>query len=95
MVVIGRQYLPVVAAVAVVGDHLLRLLSSDGTAGDVDFSTEHRTGVLCFRPIPAYADAAMSCVTAHFARRLRGADHSSHRPSPGLTSSPVTSATSA
>lgn len=39
-------YLPVVAGVAVVGDHVLRLLFSDGTAGDIDFSAEHWTGVL-------------------------------------------------
>ncbi len=39
-------YLPVVVGVAVVGDHVLRLLFSDGTAGNVDFSAEHWTGVL-------------------------------------------------
>lgn len=42
----SERYLPVVMGVAVVGDHLLRLLFSDGTAGDVDFSGEHWTGVL-------------------------------------------------
>lgn len=36
-----EDYLPVV-----VGDHVLRLLFSDGTVGDVDFSPEHWTGVL-------------------------------------------------
>lgn len=29
-----------------VGDHVLRLLFSDGTVGDVDFSAEQWTGVL-------------------------------------------------
>ena len=43
------NYLPVVAGVAVVGDHVLRLLFTDGTAGDVDFSAEHWTGVI--RPL--------------------------------------------
>ena len=40
------NYLPVVAGVAVVRDHVLRLLFTDGTAGDVDFSAEQWTGVL-------------------------------------------------
>jgi Protein of unknown function (DUF2442) len=42
----SEDYLPVVTGVAVVGDHVLRLLFSDGTAGDVDFSSERWTGVL-------------------------------------------------
>ena len=42
----SEDYLPVVVGVAVVGDHVLRLLFSDGTVGDVDFSGEHWTGVL-------------------------------------------------
>jgi len=46
MVTMSEKYLPVVAGVAVVGDHVLRLLFSDGTAGDVDFSAERWTGVL-------------------------------------------------
>ena len=46
MVIMSDRYLPVVAGVAVVGDHVLRLLFSDGTAGDVDFSAERWTGVL-------------------------------------------------
>jgi len=46
MVIVNEKYLPVVAGVAVVGDHVLRLLFSDGTAGDVDFSAERWTGVL-------------------------------------------------
>ena len=39
-------YLPVVTGVAVVGDRVLRLLCSDGRAGDVDLSAERWTGVL-------------------------------------------------
>jgi hypothetical protein len=35
---VSESYLPVVVGVAVVGDHVLRLLFSDGTVGDVDFS---------------------------------------------------------
>ena len=42
----SESYLPVVTGVAVVGDHVLRLLFSDGTAGDVDFSAQRWTGVL-------------------------------------------------
>jgi hypothetical protein len=42
----SETYLPVVVGVAVVGDRVLRLLFSDGTAGDVDFSDEQWTGVL-------------------------------------------------
>ena len=38
MKIVDENYLPVVAGVAVVGDRVLRLLFSDGTAGDVDFS---------------------------------------------------------
>jgi hypothetical protein len=40
------RYLPVVVGAAVVGDHVLRLLFSDGTAGDINFSAERCTGVL-------------------------------------------------
>jgi hypothetical protein len=47
-------YLPVVTGVAVVGDRVLRLLFSDGMAGDVDFSAEHWTGVLAPLNDPAY-----------------------------------------
>lgn len=43
---VSEKYLPVVAGVAVIGDHVLRLLFNDGTAGDVDFSEERWTGVL-------------------------------------------------
>ena len=43
---VSENYLPVVVGVAVVGDHVLRLLFSDGTVGDVDFSAERWTGVL-------------------------------------------------
>lgn len=54
MVTMSEKYLPVVAGVAVVGTHVLRLLFSDGTAGDVDFSAEHWTGVLERLNDPAY-----------------------------------------
>jgi hypothetical protein len=37
-----ENYLPVVVGAAVVGDWVLRLLFSDGTVGDVDFSSERR-----------------------------------------------------
>jgi hypothetical protein len=37
---VSENYLPVVVGVAVVGDHVLRLLFSDGTVGDADFSAE-------------------------------------------------------
>ena len=43
-----------VVGVAVVGDHVLRLLFSDGTAGDVDFSAERWTGVLAPLNDPGY-----------------------------------------
>lgn len=42
----SENYLPVVVGAVVVGDHVLRLLFSDGTVGDVDFSAEQWTGVL-------------------------------------------------
>jgi uncharacterized protein DUF2442 len=42
----SETYLPAVVGVAVVGDHVLRLLFSDGMAGDVDFLAEQWTGVL-------------------------------------------------
>lgn len=54
MVTMSEEYLPVVAGVAVVADHVLRLLFSDGTAGDVDFSAERWTGVLEPLNDPAY-----------------------------------------
>jgi len=43
---VSENYLPVVTGVAVVGDHVLRLLFSDGTAGDVAFSAQRWTGVV-------------------------------------------------
>jgi hypothetical protein len=43
---VSESYLSVVTGVAVVGDHVLRLLFSDGTVGDVDFSAQRWTGVL-------------------------------------------------
>ena len=42
----SENYLPVVVGAAVVGDHVLRLLFSDGMVGDIDFSGERWTGVL-------------------------------------------------
>jgi hypothetical protein len=50
----SENYLPVVVGAAVVGDHVLRLLFSDGTVGDVDFSAERWTGVLESLNDPAY-----------------------------------------
>src|SRR5258708_28094222 len=46
MASVSDEYHPVVVGAAVVGDHVLRLLFSDGTVGDVDFSTQRWTGVL-------------------------------------------------
>src|SRR5215472_16782509 len=46
MASVSENYQPVVSGVAVVGDHVLRILFSDGLVGDVDFSAEHWTGVL-------------------------------------------------
>lgn len=40
------NYLPVVVGVAVLGEHVLRLLFDDGAVGDVAFSAERLTGVL-------------------------------------------------
>jgi Protein of unknown function (DUF2442) len=54
MVTVSENYLPVVVGVAVVGDHVLRLLFSDGTVGDADFSAERWTGVLEPLNDPAY-----------------------------------------
>src|SRR5581483_9375983 len=54
MEIVDENYLPVVVGVAVVGDRVLRLLFSDGTAGDVDFSAERWTGVLSPLNDPAY-----------------------------------------
>jgi hypothetical protein len=54
MKVVDENYLPVVVGVAVVGDRVLRLLFSDGTAGDADFSAERWTGVLSPLNDPAY-----------------------------------------
>ena len=42
------------AIVTVIGDRVLRLLFSDGTAGDVDFSAQRWTGVLAPLNDPAY-----------------------------------------
>jgi hypothetical protein len=54
MKIVDKNYLPVVVGAAVVGDRVLRLLFSDGTAGDVDFSTERWEGVLSPLNDPAY-----------------------------------------
>jgi hypothetical protein len=43
---VSETYLPVVTGVAVIGDHVLRLLFSDGTVGDVNLSARRWTGVL-------------------------------------------------
>jgi hypothetical protein len=43
------SYLPAVVGVAVIGDHRLRLLFDDGTAGDVDLSSMEWKGV--FEPL--------------------------------------------
>jgi hypothetical protein len=52
--IVDEKYLPVVVGVAVVGDRVLRLLFSDGTAGDVDFSGQRWTGVLSPLNDPVY-----------------------------------------
>lgn len=49
-----ENYLSVVVGAVVVGDRVLRLLFSDGTAGDVNFSSERWTGVLEPLNDPAY-----------------------------------------
>jgi hypothetical protein len=49
-----ENYLPVLAGAAVVGEWMLRLLFSDGTVGDVYFSSERWTGVLEPLNDPAY-----------------------------------------
>lgn len=46
--------LPSIVGVAVLGDHMLRLLFDDGTVGDVDFSHEGWKGVLQPLRDPAY-----------------------------------------
>jgi len=51
---LSETYLPVVIGVAMVGDYVLRLLFSDGTVGDIDFSAERWTGVLAPLNDPAY-----------------------------------------
>ncbi len=54
MVRVSESYLPIVTGVAVIGERVLRLLFSDGTVGDVDFSAEQWTGVLQPLNDPAY-----------------------------------------
>jgi len=50
----SENYLPVVVGAVVIGDHRLRLLFSDGSVGDVDFSAQQWTGVLEPLNDPAY-----------------------------------------
>src|SRR5215470_5568347 len=57
---VDENYLPVVVGAAVVGDHVLRLLFSDGAVGDVDFSSERSTGVLEPLNDPAYFAQAVA-----------------------------------
>jgi hypothetical protein len=63
MKIVDENYLPVVVGVTVIGDRVLRLLFSDGTAGmalqgwhcrDAGFSAERWTGVLSPLNDPAY-----------------------------------------
>ena len=54
MMTVSEKYHPTVVGVAVVRDHVLRLLFSDGTVGDVDFSAQRWTGVLERLNDPAY-----------------------------------------
>jgi Protein of unknown function (DUF2442) len=54
LLIMSETYLPVVTGVAVIGDHVLRLLFSDGTVGDVDLSAERWTGVLAPLNDPAF-----------------------------------------
>ena len=50
----AHSYIPSIVGVAVLGDHLLRLLFDDGTVGDVDLSDEVWEGVLEPLGDPAY-----------------------------------------
>ena len=50
----GEHYLPVVIGAAAVGDRVLRLVFSNGTVGDVDFSSGRWPGVLEPLNDPAY-----------------------------------------
>ena len=65
----SENYLPVVVGAAVVGDHVLRLLFSDGMVGDVDFSAERWTGVLA--PLNDSAYFAEVTVDPEAGSRLR------------------------
>lgn len=56
----SESYLPVVVGAAVEGDRVLRLLFSDGTVRDVDFSSERWTGVLEPLNDPAYFARAVA-----------------------------------
>lgn len=65
-------YLPVVVGSAVVGDRVLRLLFSDGTVGDVDFSAGRWSGVLEPLSDPAYFAAGTPEVRCRHAVILPG-----------------------
>ena len=81
----SENYLPVVVGVAVVGDHVLRILFSDGTVGDVDFSAEQWTGVLEPLNDASYlAQAGQRVGVLERAERVGGILRSTE-PSPGFT----------
>jgi hypothetical protein len=65
-----ESYQPTVTGV--VGDRVPRLLSSDGTAGDVDFTSEHWTGVLAPLNDPAYSAQVTAGAGAVAGEHLRG-----------------------
>lgn len=58
-----ENYLPVVVGAALAGDRVLRPLLSDGTVGDVDFSSERRTGALEPLNDPAYRQCPLCRLT--------------------------------
>ena len=65
-----ESYQPTVTGV--VGDRVLRLLFSDGTTGDVDFTPEHWTGVLAPLNDPAYSAQVTAGAGAVAGEHLRG-----------------------
>ena len=74
MSTVSSTYLPVVAGVAVLRDHVLRLLFDDGTVGDVDFSHEEWTGVLEPLRDPAYFSKVYLDAEARTIAWARGLD---------------------